>query len=37
MAKVMLVNPSMTAMGYSVITPRWLFVMAQATPVETRR
>ncbi len=32
MAKVILVNPSMATMGYSIITPRWLFVMAQATP-----
>ena len=34
MAKVILVNPANTTMGYSIITPRWLFVMAQATPVE---
>ena len=34
MAKVILVNPANTTMGYSVITPRWLFVIAQATPVE---
>ena len=34
MAKVVLVNPGMSTLGYSVITPRWLFVMAQATPVE---
>jgi radical SAM superfamily enzyme YgiQ (UPF0313 family) len=34
MAKVVLVNPAMTTLGYSVITPRWLFVIAQATPVE---
>ncbi len=34
MAKVMLVNPAMSTLGYSVITPRWLFVIAQATPVE---
>lgn len=32
MPKVILVNPAMTMMGYSIITPRWLFVMAQATP-----
>jgi radical SAM superfamily enzyme YgiQ (UPF0313 family) len=24
----------MTTVGYSVITPRWLFVLAQATPIE---
>jgi len=34
MAKVILVNPAMTTLGYSVITPRWLFVIAQATPAE---
>ena len=34
MAKVVLVNPAMSTVGYSVITPRWLFVIAQATPVE---
>ena len=34
MAKVILVNPSMTTTGYSIITPRWLFVMAQATPTD---
>lgn len=33
MPKIMLVNPAMSTLGYSVITPRWLFVMAQATPV----
>lgn len=32
MGKVILVNPSMSRLGYSVITPRWLFVLAQATP-----
>ena len=32
MARVVLVNPAMTMMGYSIITPRWLFVMAEATP-----
>jgi radical SAM superfamily enzyme YgiQ (UPF0313 family) len=32
MPKVVLVNPSMSTAGYSVITPRWLFVIAQATP-----
>src|SRR6266542_3910687 len=34
MAKVILVNPANTTMGYSIITPRWLFVIAQATPLE---
>jgi radical SAM superfamily enzyme YgiQ (UPF0313 family) len=34
MAKVVLVNPAVSTLGYSVITPRWLFVLAQATPVE---
>src|SRR5215471_16012467 len=34
MAKIILVNPAMTTLGYSVVTPRWLFVIAQATPVE---
>ena len=34
MEKVVLVNPSMATVGYSFITPRWLYVIAQATPVE---
>jgi radical SAM superfamily enzyme YgiQ (UPF0313 family) len=34
MPKVILVNPSMTTAGYSIITPRWLFVIGQATPTE---
>jgi radical SAM superfamily enzyme YgiQ (UPF0313 family) len=34
MPKIILVNPSVTTMGYSVITPRWLFVIGQATPTE---
>lgn len=34
MSKVILVNPAMSTMGYSVITPRWLYVIAQATPRE---
>jgi radical SAM superfamily enzyme YgiQ (UPF0313 family) len=34
MNKVILVNPAMSTLGYSVITPRWLFVIAQATPTE---
>src|SRR6476620_7543262 len=32
--KVHLVNPSDTAFGTAVITPRWLFVLAAATPAE---
>jgi len=34
MNKVVLVNPANTTVGYSVITPRWLFVIAGATPTE---
>jgi radical SAM superfamily enzyme YgiQ (UPF0313 family) len=34
MAKVILVNPSLSTVGYSFITPRWLYVMAQATPAD---
>jgi hypothetical protein len=34
MSKVILVNPANASVGYSVITPRWLFVIAGATPVE---
>lgn len=33
MPKVFLVNPALCTVGYSFITPRWLFVLAQATPV----
>lgn len=32
MLRIILVNPAMSTIGYSVITPRWLFVIAQATP-----
>jgi len=32
--KVILVNPAMATIGYSFITPRWLYVIAQATPVD---
>ena len=32
MARVILVNPSVANIGYSFITPRWLYVMAQGTP-----
>ena len=34
MPRVVLVNPSLTTMGYSLIAPRWLFVLGQATPVD---
>lgn len=34
MSKVILVNPSNATVGYSVITPRWLYVIAGATPRE---
>jgi radical SAM superfamily enzyme YgiQ (UPF0313 family) len=34
MPKVILVNPALATLGYSVITPRWLFVIAQATPAD---
>src|SRR5947207_1742369 len=34
MTKVILVNPSNATIGYSVITPRWLYVIAGATPTE---
>lgn len=32
MVKVLLVNPANATLGYSVITPRWLYVLAGATP-----
>ena len=32
--RVHLVNPSDVSFGTAVITPRWLYVLAQATPVE---
>ena len=32
--KIHLINPSDTAFGTAVITPRWLFVLAAATPSE---
>jgi radical SAM superfamily enzyme YgiQ (UPF0313 family) len=32
--KIVLVNPSITTVGYSFMTPRWLFVIASATPTE---
>lgn len=34
MGKIVLVNPANATVGYSVITPRWLYVMAGATPIE---
>ena len=34
MAKVILVNPSRSTVGFSFLTPRWLFVLAGATPAE---
>src|SRR5439155_27145418 len=34
MPRAILINPAVTTMGYSVITPRWLFVIAQATPTD---
>ncbi len=33
MPKVILVNPSDSTLGFSFITPRWIFVIAEATPV----
>ena len=32
--RVHLVNPSALAFGVGVITPRWLYVLAAATPEE---
>ena len=34
MRNVVLVNPANATVGYSVITPRWLYVLAGATPPE---
>ena len=34
MTKVVLINPAMSTLGYSFFTPRWLYVIAQATPVD---
>jgi radical SAM superfamily enzyme YgiQ (UPF0313 family) len=34
MRRVFLVNPANATVGFSVITPRWLFVIAGATPTE---
>jgi radical SAM superfamily enzyme YgiQ (UPF0313 family) len=33
--KVLLVNPALTTTGFSFITPRWLYVLAQATPADS--
>src|SRR5262245_47454907 len=30
--KVVLVNPAIATFGFSVMTPRWLYVLAAATP-----
>ncbi len=32
--KVILVNPALATLGFSFITPRWLYVIAQATPAD---
>ena len=32
--RIHIVNPSDTAFGTAVITPRWLFVLAAATPAQ---
>lgn len=34
MARVILINPAISTLGYSFITPRWLYVIAQGTPVD---
>jgi hypothetical protein len=34
MRKVFLVNPANATVGFSVITPRWLYVLAGATPTD---
>ncbi|HVS82209.1 MAG TPA: radical SAM protein [Pyrinomonadaceae bacterium] len=34
MSRVILVNPANSTVGYSVITPRWLFAIAGATPTK---
>ena len=35
--RVFLVNPSHVSFGTAVITPRWLYVLAAATPVTMGR
>ena len=32
--KIYLINPSHVSFGIGVITPRWLYVLASATPTE---
>jgi radical SAM superfamily enzyme YgiQ (UPF0313 family) len=32
--RVFLVNPALATLGFSFITPRWLYVIAQATPAD---
>jgi hypothetical protein len=34
MSKVFIVNPANASIGFSVMTPRWLYVIAGATPTE---
>lgn len=34
MPKVILVNPAHRSLGFSIMTPRWLYVLAEATPRE---
>src|SRR5947207_6122540 len=34
MTKVFIVNPANASIGFSVMTPRWLYVIAGATPTE---
>jgi radical SAM superfamily enzyme YgiQ (UPF0313 family) len=34
MPKTIIINPSLSTPGYAFITPRWLYVIAQATPVD---
>jgi len=34
MAKVFIVNPANASIGFAFITPRWLYVIAGATPTE---
>ncbi len=34
MPKIILIHPALTTTGFSFFTPRWLFVLARATPAE---
>src|ERR1041385_4856080 len=34
MPRIVLVNPAVSTLGYSFFTPRWLYVLAGATPAE---